>query len=87
MQGFKPNHEIWARVNQAILDENAAVVLVTLISGMCSLLMHAGVCKDERQARVHLAACLLSPDDAPVGSLAPRLKDEFKRLNDGKWLT
>jgi hypothetical protein len=87
MRGFKPNHAIWARVNQAILNENAGEVMVTLISGMCALLVQAGVAQNERQARIHLAAMLLSPDDAPPGSLAPELQAELARLSDGKWLT
>lgn len=86
MRGFKPGQAIWERVNDAILGENAASVLVTVISGMCSMLVQSGVCADERAARVSLAAMLLSPDDGPVGSLAPRLKAEFRKLNDGKWL-
>ena len=87
MLGFKPNHAIWNRVNQAILGENAAEVMVTLISGMSALLVQAGVSGSERQARVSLAAMLLSPDDGPPGSLAPDLTAEFAKLNDGKWLT
>ena len=88
MQGFKPNHAIWKRVNEAILGENAAAVLVTLISGMCAVLVQSGVCADEQAARVHLAAILLSPDNGTkAGSLAHLLKAEFQRLNDGKWLT
>lgn len=87
MLGFKPNEKIWKRVNAAIMEENAGVVLVTLISGMCALLVQSGVCTDERQARVHLSAMLLSPDDGAVGSLLPLLKAELRRLNDGKYLT
>jgi hypothetical protein len=86
MLGFKPNARIWKRVNRAILNENAGVVLVTLISGICSLLVDAKVSPNERSARVHLAAMLLSPDDGPVGSLVPQLQAELKRLNDGKWM-
>ncbi len=85
MLGFKPNKRIWKRVNRAILNENAAEVVVTLISGLCSLLIHAGVSMTEPAARVHLAAMLLSPDDGPVGSLAPGLPAEFARLDDGRW--
>ncbi len=86
MLGIKPNKRIWKRVNKAILNENAGVVMVTLISGMCSLLIDAGIAVDEHGARAHLAAMLLSPDDGPVGSLAGRLPHEFIRLNDGKWI-
>lgn len=89
MRGYKPNHDIWSRVNQAILDENAAEVTVTLISGLCSILIAAGVCSDERSARVHLAAMLLSPDTGPVASLLPDLQAEFAKLraSGGKWIT
>lgn len=87
MQGFKPNHEIWRRVNDAILGENAAVVLVTMISGLCAMLVQAGICKDENHARAHLAASILSPNGAKVGSLLPLLQAELARLDDGKWIT
>ncbi len=87
MLGFKPNVEIWERVNKVIFDENAAVVMVTFISGMCALLVKAKVCRDEQHARVHLAAMLLSPDDdEEPGSLASHLPAEFSRLRDGNWL-
>lgn len=87
MNGFKPNHEIWRRVNEAILGESAADVVVTLISGLCSLMIAAGVVPDERTARVHVAAMLLSPDDSTVpGSLLPMLQRELDRLKDGRWL-
>jgi hypothetical protein len=89
MLGYKPNHKIWTRINAAILNENAAEVLATCIGGMCSLLISAGVVANHRQARVHLAAVLLSPDTAPKpGSLLPELPAELARLDDGgKWIT
>ena len=90
MRGFKPNHKIWKRVNNAIMGESAAEVLVTLISGLCHLLMQAGVARDEAHARAHLAAVLISPDDAPhVGSLMPELQVELAKLRagEGKWIT
>jgi hypothetical protein len=86
MLGYKPSEKIWKRVNDAILNENAAVVTVTLIGGLCSLLIASGACSNVRQARVHLAAMLLSPDDGPVGALAAELPAEFARLDDGKWV-
>lgn len=86
MRGFKPDHRIWAKVNAAILNENAASVATTLISGLCAILKDAGVVGDESEARVHLAAMLLSPDTGPVGSLASRLPAEFVKLDDGKWI-
>jgi hypothetical protein len=86
MRGFKPNLEIWERINKAIFGENAAVTIVTMIDGMCSLLRSVGVAEDDAGARVHLAAMILSPDDGtPPGSLIPRLQAEVARLNDGKW--
>lgn len=86
MKGFKPSEEIWARVNAAILGENGAVVFVTLISGMCSLLRAAGICATEEEARAHIAAMMISPDSGDVGSLMPQLQEQLKRLDDGKWL-
>jgi hypothetical protein len=84
MLGYKPNHELWGRVNAVILGANAAETLVTLISGLCALLVDAGVCPDEPSARAHLAAVLLSPDTAPKpGSLLPLLQAELARLRDG----
>jgi hypothetical protein len=89
MLGYKPNQDIWKRVNLAILDENAAEVTVTLISGMCSMLIASGACSNERSARVQLAAMLLSPDTGPVGSLLPDLTVELAKLraDGGKWIT
>jgi hypothetical protein len=86
MRGFKPDAELWAKVNQAILGENAAVAIVTMIDGMCSLLKAGGIAQDDAGARVHLAAMVLSPDDGtPPGSLMPLLQAEFAKLDDGKW--
>jgi hypothetical protein len=88
MLGFKPDPRIWAKVNAAILDENGATVLVTMISGLCALLVDWKPCRDEEHARVHFAAVLLSPDSASkAGSLLDRLPAELARLEDGKWLT
>ena len=87
MRGYKPSHKIWTKVNAAILGENAADVLVTILSGLSMLLVESGMCKSEPQARAHLAAMLLSPDtsDQP-GSLFPLLHAELQRLRDGKWI-
>ena len=86
MRGFTPNARIWKAVNKAVLDENAAEVIVTIISGLCQLLIHSKIAPDEDEARVHLAAMVLSPDDhRPPGSLIPRLAQECRRLDDGKW--
>jgi|GEM_PF-4609086 len=86
MLGYKPNHEMWARVNAVILGANTAEVMVTFIGAMCSMLIQAGVVEDAMQARAHLAAMLLSPDtgNAP-GSLLPLLQAELAKLGDGKW--
>lgn len=73
MLGFKPDKRIWERVNQAILGEGAGPTIVTLISGLCAIIVSSGVCTTEEEARVHLAAMLLSPDNGPVGSLVPQL--------------
>lgn len=87
MRGFKPNAKLWKRVNKVIMGENAAVVVVTFQSAMCQMIIQSGACTTEDEARVCLAASLLSPDDNPkVGSLADRLPAEFARLKDGKWL-
>lgn len=88
MLGFKPNHQMWARVNAVIMGESAAEVIVTFIGAMSSMLIEAGVAENELQARVHLAAVLLSPDTAGAkpGSLVPLLQAEFAKLDDGKWI-
>ena len=87
MQGIKPSKAIWARINDAIVNENAAEVLVTMISGASAILVEAKVCRDEQHARVHLAAMILSPDTGKVGSLLPKLQAELSRIDDGKWIT
>ena len=80
MATFKPDREIWARVNEVIVDENTATVLATLISGLTAILLDCGVCETEEDARVHLAAIVLSPDTGPIGSLAPRLNEHLRRF-------
>jgi hypothetical protein len=87
MRGVKPNGKVWARVNAQIMGESVATVLVTFQSAMCQMLIDAGACATEHEARAHLAAMLLSPDDgAHPGSLVPQLHAELARLNDGKWI-
>lgn len=87
MRGYKPNTELWERVNKAILGSNAAEAIVTIQSGLCQLLIHSGVVADEPTARAHLAAMLLSPDTSEKpGSLLPLVQAEIARLNDGKWV-
>lgn len=86
MQGFKPDAKLWTKINKAILNENAAVAIVTMVDGMCSILKAGGLASDDAGARVHLAAMILSPDDGTApGSLIPRLQAECAKLNDGKW--
>jgi hypothetical protein len=80
MAVFKPSRDIWDRINYAIVGENTATVLVTLISGMTSILVDAGVCETDEEARAHLAAIILSPDTGPIGALAPQLEEHFRRL-------
>lgn len=98
MRTFKPNHEMWARMNDAALNGaksvNAAELLVTVLSAATSILIHSGAAKDDAQARAHLAAMLLSPETSPnVGSLLPLLQGELARLgematfDDGGWLS
>lgn len=78
---FRPNQRIWGKVNQAILGENAGEAIATIISGLSMLIINTGVCKTENEARVHLAAVLLSPDDsAQAGALLPMLRAELERL-------
>ena len=86
MRGIKPNGKMWARVNAVIMGEGMGEVIITFVSAMCQMIIAAGVCADERSARVHLAAMILSPDDGPVGSLLQRLHAELAKLDDGKWL-
>ena len=87
MKGVKPDKVIWDRINQEILDENAAVVMVTMIDGMCSILVESGAITTREKARVHLAAMLLSPDDgSEPGSLIGELAVELAKLRDRKWI-
>lgn len=83
MLDCKPNPEIWKRVNDVIIGENSAEVVITLIGGISSILIDSGA-TDARAARVHLAAMLLSPDDGPVGSLLPELEAEFRKLRGAR---
>ncbi len=76
----KVDHELWRKVNLVLLDENAGIVAATLIGGLCGLLTSIGVAKDDEQARIHLAAMVLSPIGAPVGSLIKRLQAEAAKI-------
>jgi len=71
---------LWARVNQAIMGENAAIALTTILNGLSMLLLQAGVVDSEERARAHLAAMLVSPDTGPVGSLKGMFEEELKKL-------
>lgn len=87
MRGLKPNHKLWAKINQVILGESAGAVINTCFSAFCQILIQGGICPDEDHARAHLAAMLLSPDTSDkVGSLLPLVPGELSRLDDGKWL-
>lgn len=78
-----PDPAIWKRINRAILDENAADVIATMISGMCSILISAGLARDEYHARVHLAAIVVSPSDGKAGQLLPDLMRELEKIKAG----
>lgn len=71
---------LWARVNQVILGENMAIVLTTLLNGLSMFLIEAGIASTEEQARAHLAAMLVSPDNAPPGSLKSLFEEELRKL-------
>lgn len=82
MPAMKPNQRIWAKINDAILDENAGETLVTMISGMSMLLVQAGVCRDEMHGRIHLAAICMLPNVGPRGEeLMDALKHELQLLD------
>lgn len=88
MRGIKPHKALWKKVNLVLVDaDNLGVVVVTMMSGLCQLLIHSGAAKDEDEARCQLAAMTLSPDDRPhAGGLLPRLQAEIAKLEDGNWL-
>lgn len=87
MSTCEPSERIWRKVNAAIMGENSAEIVATLLSGICAVIRDSGVAEDEDEARVVLAATILSPSDRPVGSLADRLPAEIDRLrNDGAWV-
>jgi hypothetical protein len=88
MRGVKPNKLLWEKINLALLDANLGEAIVTIVSGLSQLIIHAGAAKDEHDARVMLCAMVLSPDDlANPGGLLPRLQAEILRLDDKKWIT
>lgn len=88
MLGIKPNPVLWAKVNKVIMGESMGTVLITFISAMTNMIWQAGFAKDAMDARVKLAAMLLSPDTSPIpGSLEPGLQAAYKEMDDGKWVT
>lgn len=84
IQNMKPDAAMAARINHAFLggqpSQNAGVVLVTLVSMAAELLRQTGVSANEHEARAHLAALLVSPDDGPLGNLIPQFKAELRKL-------
>ncbi len=74
------SHELWAKVNRAILGENVGVVITTLIDGMSALLKDTGAASTDDEARAMLAASIVSPADREVGDLMPELEVELERL-------
>ncbi len=88
MMFVKADPEMWNRMNLAALngepEVNAAVLIVTMADACTQILIASGISSTEHQARAHLAAILLSPDDGDrVGSLLPLLARELKRIDDG----
>lgn len=87
MQGLKPDKVLWAKVNAVILDQNMGVVFSTFINAMSQMIVQAGIANTEDEARVKLAAMVLSPDThKEPGALLTQLQAEIGLLNDGKWM-
>ena len=76
------DHDLWLKINLVLVESSTdmAVGLSTMIEGMVSLLKDAGVAKTNEEARVQLAASLLSPNEGEVGSLVPMLEKELNKL-------
>ncbi len=69
--------KLWARVNLALRDANPGTAISTMATGEA---------EDLDEARVVLAAMVLSPADRPIGALADRVPDALARLRGDRWL-
>lgn len=78
--------KLWAKVNLALRDSNPGTAISTMLSGMCALLVATGGADDLDEARVALAAMVLSPGDRQIGALADRVPDALARLRGSRWL-
>ena len=77
---LRPDAELWLKVNTAMEGEDLGMAIATIVNGLSMLLLSTGVVENELQARAHLAAMVMSPDCAPVGSLLPHALTELERL-------
>ena len=78
--------KLWARVNLALRDSNPGTSIATMLAGMCKILQATGEAKDMDDARLMLAAMVLSPGDRPIGALADQVPDALARLRGTRWL-
>ncbi len=76
------DHELWRKVNIVLVESKAdmGTALSTMIEGLVSLVKSTGVVSTNEEARVHMAAMLLSPNEGDVGSLLPMLEAELNKL-------
>ena len=85
-KSYDVDPELWAKINFALCQSTPGVAQATMIIGMCTLMQATGEAEDADQARVMLAAMILSPADRHIGALADKLPDELAKLRGRRWL-
>lgn len=83
---YNVDPKLWAKVNLALRDSNPGTAIATMLNGMCAILVATGGADDLDEARVILAAMVLSPADRRIGSLADRVPDALAKLRGDRWL-
>lgn len=85
-KSYPVDPKLWARVNLALRDANPGTAISTMLTGMGAIIVAIGEAKDLDEARVILAAMVLSPADRKIGALADRLPDALAKLRGDRYL-
>lgn len=83
---YNVDPKLWAKVNLAIGASTPGIAIATMLTGMCKILQATSEAEDMDEARLMLAAMVLSPGDRKIGALADRLPEALARLRGVRWL-
>lgn len=83
---YQVDPKLWAKVNLALRDANPGTAIATMLAGMGAILVATGEVEDMDEARVTLAAMVLSPADRRIGALEDRVPAALAKLRGSRWL-